>query len=170
MRQAKTRKSAGTSIGRYRQSLLKSKLNSAIKGAALSRDMSHLMFWMTLLVLAVSNLIMVTVTVPLLLFLGQFKIIGFVVLGLFNGYLFYILISKISSLERRHHLAAAIIIPGLSIIDLFIIMNGLGRLSHAFGIISNESPIIISIIYIVSFLAPYFVANMAGVRGASAYP
>lgn len=154
----------------FRQELMKSNISSVAKGTSLSRDMSHLMFWITLLVLAVANLIMVTVLVPLMLLLGQFRLVGFVALGLFNGYLFYVLISRIANLERSHHLAAAIIIPGLSVINLFIIMNGVGRLSHIFGTTTSESQLVISVTYIASFLAPYFAANLFRLRGASAYP
>ena len=135
----------------------KLEISSPALSKDISKDMSHLMFWMALLVLALANIIITTVAVPIFFFLGNGgRIVAFGLLGLLNGYLFYILLKGIPYLEPHHHFAAAIILPALSMINVFILISGLDFIAGKLNV-GIEQPNIwfIVFLYIGAFLVPY---------------
>jgi len=125
-----------------------------------SKELSELMFWISILVLAAANLLITMAIVPLVLAASALTALIVAVLGLFTGNLFAMLIANIGNIERKHHIIAATLVPGLAVINLFILIAGVNRIAPAFGVTVSQDPLLISIVYVTSFLTPYLWANV----------
>ncbi len=136
--------------------------SAAVHG--LSRELAEIMFWVSILALIIANLLATIVIVPLVLAASALTALIVAVLGLFTGNLFAMLIANIGNIERKHHIIAAALVPGLAVINLFILIAGVNRLAPAFGITVSQDPIVISIVYVAAFLTPYLWANVINRR------
>lgn len=131
---------------------------TAMRG--LSKELSEIMFWVSILVLIIANLLATIVIIPLVLAASALTALIVAALGLFAGNLFAMLIANIGNIERKHHLIAATLVPGLAVINVFVLMAGVNRLAPAFGITVSQDPLLVSIVYVASFLTPYLWANV----------
>ncbi len=120
-----------------------------------SAEMTELMFWVTLLVMVVSNLVLTFALIPFLLAAGGLTLVAIILLGFFSGYIFNMLIRNLKSLERRHHIMAAMIVPGLSILNLFIMVGAMNSVAASLNIPVQNEPALIGFAYAFAFLAPY---------------
>ena len=125
-----------------------------------SKEINELMFWISILVLAISNFLLTFAIVPLLLAASWLTMPMVMLFGFFAGYLFAKLIGNIEHLEGKHHVIAATAIPGLAIINLFLLVSAVNRAATALGITSGQDPLPASIAYTVAFLAPYLSLNV----------
>ena len=123
--------------------------------------LERFMYWMSLSLLTVFNLIVIFLLIPVLLFFeGQslYVFLGF--FGLLLGFLFNLLIMGIEHLERHHHIIAGIFIPVLALVDIYIVFAITERLKQAFTITYSSS--IAVAIFITAFMAPYLLAVLMG--------
>ncbi|MBI2575036.1 hypothetical protein HYV82_04070 [Candidatus Woesearchaeota archaeon] len=126
----------------------------------LSKELAEIMFWVSLLALIIANLLVTIVIVPLVLAASALTALIVAFLGLFAGKLFAMLIANIGNIETKHHIIAATLVPGLAVMNLFILIAGVNRLAPAFGLAQSQDPLLISIVYVASFLTPYLWANV----------
>lgn len=120
------------------------------------KNASRVIYWMALLVLITINIIISVVLVPFLLVLKSY--ILYIIIGtiaLMFGLIFNFLIVDLEHLERKHHLFAAIIIPLVAIINIFLIVNASNRIDDLLKINIQHNPITISVVYVFFFILPY---------------
>ncbi len=126
---------------------------------------SRLLYWTTLLVMTVCNMLIAVVLIPILLAVSGIFIIGFVALiGLVFGMIFNHLINDIEHLEARHHYFATLFIPSISIIDLFATVHVAKKLAYALKIPVNQDAASLSLAFVAMFLLPYIVARKSKKR------
>jgi len=119
-------------------------------------------YWTSLALLAVFNILAVFFLVPVLLFFdGLYLYIAVGGFGLAFGFLFNLLILGIEHLEQRHNVIAGIFIPILSVVDILIILKLSQKLSVMLQKTVEDVPAII-IVFIVSFVVPYLISAIAG--------
>ncbi len=137
--------------------MVKEKAN--LKPVSYAKELNLIVYWTTLLVLIIANLLMSMVIIPFLLLASglNFYII-LAVLGIFFGYVFALLISNIENLDAHHHLIAAFFIPIFAIINLIIISTSLEGITSLLGIASQKEPLTVSLVYAVFFLLPYVIS------------
>ena len=120
----------------------------------------ELLFWITLFVILISNFMYTIVIIPLILLSSGASLLVIILLGFLAGYIFSHLMKSIQRLGMKHHLIAAILIPGLSAANLFIMIGISGKISQILGMPASQSPYSLFIAYTIAFLAPYLWLNV----------
>ena len=117
---------------------------------------SVLFYWMMLLDLAICNFIVSFGLVPFLMVLkpGYVELIV-VVLGVFMGLFFNMLIWDIEHIERKHHYMAMIFIPVTAIINMVIMVVLANKFAVLLKAPGHANAFVISLFYVLAFSAPY---------------
>jgi len=113
-------------------------------------------YWLTIIALAVLNLLISIVLVPVLIVFKPVAV-NLIVLtvGLLFGFLFNFLIRDIEHVDTEHHIVAASFIPVTAIINIFVVTAVAESFAIKFRIDITQHPIILSLIYVIAFLSPY---------------
>jgi hypothetical protein len=121
------------------------------------RTLDRLIHWVALIIVVLSTFIVSLLLVPVLLIATGLTLAGLLVgVGLGFGLLFEITVSKIERLERRPPIIAGLFIPLLALINVYIITTLTNRLAELAKLPSGiHDPILVSIIYVAAFSAPY---------------
>ncbi|MBD3313230.1 hypothetical protein GF345_02205 [Candidatus Woesearchaeota archaeon] len=120
------------------------------------KEMNKTVYWATLLVLTVSNFLISIVLIPFLLVMQPLQLsVIVIVLGLIFGLMFNLVILDIEHIKNHHHLLAAVFIPGIALVNVFVMVSIANGFGDRIGLESHENPMLISIIYIAAFLLPY---------------
>lgn len=123
------------------------------------KELNHIVYWTTLLILFMANLFMTMAIIPFLLLAFSFDFfLILAALAIFSGYVFTHLVSRIENLDRRHHLLAVFSIPVFAIINLIIVSSSLEGMTSLLGIASKKEPVTVSIVYAAFFLLPYIIS------------
>jgi len=128
-----------------------------------SKNLDLFMYWTSLALLALFNLVAVFFLIPFLMFFDGFylylAIAGF---GVCFGLLFNLLILGIEHLEQKHSVIAGIFIPVLAVADISLILKISENLNALLvrQITYNVSEVIV--IFIAAFVAPYLLSVMMG--------
>lgn len=121
-----------------------------------SRKSSRILYWLTLLVMTVCNLLLFLVLVPFFLILRNVQLYFLIsLIGLIFGVLFNFIVVDIEHLEPRHHLFAAVYIPAISVLNLFVLNFFGNALRNAWELPATASPVYAGILYIAFFMLPY---------------
>lgn len=128
-----------------------------------AKDSSRVLYWLALLALVVFNFLIFLLLVPLAIFLDSFQRHAVAAaVGLVFGLVFNFLVIDIEHLEPRHHLTAALLIPIVAALNLFImtsltnIFRGIWELPQAGGALTESAA------YAALFLAPYLYSLWRG--------
>lgn len=115
-------------------------------------------FWILLIIIIASNFAVSVALLPLLVALrGALLYFAIIILGLFFGLLFELVIRSMEHLEKHHHLFLAFLIPLAALANIFIISTVSNNLARELNLANIHNPIMISIAYSVSFVLPYIV-------------
>ncbi|MFC1754002.1 hypothetical protein ACFL96_11530 [Thermoproteota archaeon] len=129
------------------------------------KEMNQVVYWTTLLVLTIGNFLVSILLIPFLIAMQPYQLVIIVaVLGLVIGLLFDFIIKDIEHIERQHHVIAAIFIPALALINIFVMLSIAKSISLRLGLEMYESPILIAVVYVVAFLIPYTVTQVREFR------
>ncbi|MBI4149116.1 hypothetical protein HY491_01590 [Candidatus Woesearchaeota archaeon] len=130
------------------------------KAATLPRaSLNRIVYWTALLVAIVGNVIISAALIPFLIVLRDFPLtLVIFTLGLTFGMLFNQLIQDIEFVDRSHHIIAGIFIPGLAVVNIFIMTRLANQFIALFQVQNTpHSPLIISVNYLVAFVLPLFI-------------
>lgn len=114
-------------------------------------------YWTSLFVSIILSMILSVMLVPFLITMKHSVVYIFTILfGSGFGYIFNYLLKDIEYTDPKHHIIAGFFIPALALINIYIVVN----LTNYFLILSQigqpiYDPVIISIIYVLSFMFPY---------------
>lgn len=128
-----------------------------------AKQMNPIVYWMTLIVSIIANMVVSVVLIPFLLAVKDawtlYLIVG--LLALAFGFFFNLLLNDIEHIDPRHHVIAGIFIPALAIINIFIVLNVTTAIDKVlFASQFSQNAIMIAIVYVVAFIAPYGVASL----------
>lgn len=119
-------------------------------------SMNFVVYWTVLLVLTLANFVVSILLVPFLLILKPFLLELIVaVLGLIFGLLFNLVTRDIEHIETKHHLTAAVFIPAVGIINIFVVVSVANSIATKIKIPLVQNPVFTSIVYATFFLLPY---------------
>ena len=103
-----------------------------------------------------SNFAISVALIPVLMALkGAILYFILAVLGIVFGLLFELVIRGIEHLQKHHHLILAILIPLIALVNIFVVARISNNLSSTLSLRNLQNPIIIAIVYAVSFVLPY---------------
>lgn len=131
------------------------------KKESVKKIMSKIVYWLALLVTIIGNLIISAALIPFLIVMKDVQLyLIIIILGIAFGLLFDLLLRDIENIDFKHHVIAAIFIPGMAIVNLFIITNLANRLIEVLEVANvKHNPIMISIVYIIAFMIPYLISR-----------
>ncbi|MBW2967754.1 hypothetical protein KY362_04665 [Candidatus Woesearchaeota archaeon] len=117
-----------------------------------------IIYWVGLFIAIIGNILLSVTLIPFLMILSSaqlYIILG--VVGAIFGAMFNHILRDIEHVDEKHHVMAGVFIPGVALITVYMMTT----VANAFNeVINNPNPhnaIILSVIYIVCFSAPYFV-------------
>jgi len=117
-------------------------------------------YWISLLLAIVCNLVVSITLVPILVVLKGFLLyLVIFILGFSFGLLFELLIRTIEDLKSKHHVLLAILIPVIAIINIFIITSYSNSLEEIINLNNKQNPYFIGLSYAASFMLPYISYN-----------
>ena len=126
-------------------------------------SMSFVVYWTVLLVLTLANFVVSILLIPFLLILKPVLLELIVAtLGLIFGLLFNLVIRDIEHVEIKHHLMAAVFIPAVAIINIFVVVSVANSIAERIKIPLEQNPVFTSVIYVVMFLLPYGFSSLRG--------
>lgn len=127
-----------------------------LKHAHYKVKMNFVVYWTVLLVLTLANFVISIVLVPFLLVLKPFLVEMIVaVLGIVFGLLFNLVVRDIEHIETRHHVAAAVFVPAIAIINIFVMVSIANSMAVRINITALQNPVFIAVVYAAAFLIPY---------------
>lgn len=125
--------------------------------------LDSLVYWTSLILLALFNLIATFFLIPFLMFFSGFYL--YITVGSFGfvfGFLFNLLILGIKHLDHKHHVIAGIFIPILAILDILLILQITEKINNVLiNPIEYNVPAVI-IVFILAFVLPYLIALLFG--------
>lgn len=118
---------------------------------------NRVVFWGMLFVMVIGNTLVSLILIPILLAFNRIAADIFVaIIGFVIGLWFNLLVWDIDHITRRHHLIAALTIPGLAVVNLYAITRITNAINDVFVITDlREDPLVVSAIYVISFILPY---------------
>jgi len=115
-------------------------------------------YWILLIVIIVANFAIAISLIPVLMLLsGAFLYLVIIVLGIVFGLLFELVIRSMEHLESKHHIALAVLIPVVALINIITITNVSNNLTKTLRLKNLQNPTIVALIYAVSFVLPYII-------------
>ena len=115
-------------------------------------------YWILLIMIIAGNFAISVALIPLLLALkGMILYFLIFVLGISFGLLFELVIRTIEHLEKKHHLILAVMIPLIALGSAFLITRISNEIVSKFNLRNVHEPVIIGLIYAVSFVLPYVI-------------
>ena len=132
------------------------------KAESYDKHFSKIVFWSALIVIIFANLVVSLILIPFLVVLSQ-VLLYFVIVLLAGsiGFLYNLLITDIQHLEKKHHVAASIIIPILAIANLIAVILMSNKFMEQ-AQVNNlpHNPIIMGIVFVAAFILPYLVGKL----------
>ena len=117
-----------------------------------------ILYWVGLVVAIIGNLLIAVTLVPFLMILNSIQlyiilgIVGFVFGGMFN-----VILKDIEHVDQSHHIVAGMFIPAIALITIYLMVSVSNRFNEIINNPNPHSAVVLSIIYLVCFSAPYFI-------------
>jgi len=127
------------------------------------KEMNPIVYWLTLILAIVANMVISVVLVPFLLAVESALTLYSIValLALAFGFFFKLLLNDIENIDPQHHVIAGIFIPALAIINIIIVINVTSVIDKVlFGVQFTQNAIAITVVYVFAFIAPYLVSKI----------
>jgi hypothetical protein len=144
------------------------KADSIMAGAAQKSGTGRIdlfVYWTALIISIVLNIVVSGVILPMMFMIHGLALIAFVlVIALFFGWIFYILVKDIENMETHHYIIAGIFIPAVALVNVFVIVN-IGNRIIQLSIpqllnIPLSNPLQLSIVYAIGFTVPYLLSQL----------
>lgn len=133
------------------------------------RGINPVLYWVGLIIAIIGNLLISVVLIPFILVLTptlSYVIIS--VLGLGFGGMFYFLLTDLERVNPAHHVVAGVFIPAIALITMYVMADIVNYIAITIGFNAIHSPIIISIIYVISFTLPYVIGKLSELKSTKA--
>lgn len=120
---------------------------------------SRIVFWSAIIIIIFANLMVSLVLIPFLIVFNNWILYSIVILLAGTvGFLYNYLITDIGHLERKHHLAASIIIPLLALANMILMIYISNRFIQDLKVKNDlHNPWLISIIFVTAFILPFLI-------------
>lgn len=117
-------------------------------------------YWISLIITIIGNIMVSFLLIPLLLVLKSFYLyIMVATIAISFGLLFELLIRSMDHLETKHHLFLSLLIPPILVINVIIVVSMSNKFNETINIQNTNSPLIIGIVYAITFMLPYLIYN-----------
>jgi hypothetical protein len=127
------------------------------------KQMNPIVYWMTLIVSIIANMVVSVVLIPFLLTVQDAVTLYFIIglLALAFGFFFNLLLTDMENVDPQHHVIAGVFIPALAVINIFIVINITSVLDKVLlGGQLSQNAIVIALVYVTAFIAPYLISKL----------
>jgi len=129
---------------------------------AMHKDSGHIVYWLSLLILIILNMLAASAVSVLQFALSGFKaIIILAILGIFFGFASSRFTSRVANLETKHHILARVAIPAAAILSLVIVTSTANNLAMISGLGFVHSPTLAGLVYGIAFVMPSIASSAA---------
>jgi len=124
------------------------------------RTLDSIIMWLLFLIMVIGNIAAIALIMPLMtLFSNTVMIIILLLLGLCFGFLYDVILHDIQHLFKgHHHFFVMILIPYLSIMGGFIILN-IAKAQLPNLLFIERDPLKLSLFYVVAFMIPFAISK-----------
>lgn len=124
--------------------------------------MDKLVYWIAILLVIGGNFTISVVLIPLLLTMKSAMGLYFIIfiLAIAFGALFSLLLGDIGSINKEKRVLGGIVIPAIAIINIIVVVYISNYISQLFQEFSLHNPLVVGIIYVVSFSLPYIIQKI----------
>ena len=123
-----------------------------------TRFLEKRVYWILLALIIAANFAISIALVPVLVALrGALLYFAIIILGLVFGLLFELVIRSIESLEKRHHVFLAVVIPLTALANFFVVSNMSNKIIQELNFANVHNSMTISVVYSASFVLPYVI-------------
>jgi len=120
---------------------------------------SRIVFWTAIIIIVFTNLILSLVLIPFLIVFSSWILYSIIILlaGAI-GFLYNYLITDIGHLERKHHIAASIIVPLIALVNMILMIYVSNQFIKDLKVKNPlHDPWLISIIFVLAFILPFII-------------
>ncbi len=140
---------------RKRGNRIKSKFRIALRKHKYLEN-HNVTFWMALVVILVSNLVVSVVLIPFLIILENVPLYILIILfGLMFGSLFKLTLDSIGNFESKHRYIASFFIPALAIINIAVITTLSNKMVELLELTTTQNPVVLGLLYALAFITPF---------------
>lgn len=123
-----------------------------------------ILYWLGLIIAIIGNFVLSVAFIPFMMFLTSLQLyVILAVVAYIFGAVFNVIIKDIEHIDTKHHIIAGAFIPALALITVFVMTNVSNRVSEFIMAPNPHNPIIVSVIYLVFFSAPYAIYKIKDV-------
>lgn len=124
-----------------------------------SKFLDNFVFWLALIICLVGNFFISMLLIPMLLIIkGFYLFVILSIVGITVGILFELIVCTLESMEKKKYIISGIFVPFLALINVFLISELSNSFSSVMHVSAGEhNSVLVSVVYIVSFLVPYIV-------------
>jgi hypothetical protein len=131
--------------------------------ARVGEKLDNLVYWLSLVLLALFNLIACFFLIPFLILFEGWKVyVAVTGFGFMFGFLFNLLILGIEHLKHKHSIIAGVFIPLLAVLDISLILSITDRLDKVMVKQATYNESIVIVLFISAFVLPYIFAVLTG--------
>jgi hypothetical protein len=126
------------------------------------KENQRVFHFISMIVLSVASFFASIVLVPMLIFFSSTTIYTLVILvGLLFGFTFGFMFLDLQHLEHKHHIIMGIIVPGIAVLNIFLMMNLTKKIADFFLIDLQHNPMLVATFYLLGFILPYLFIGLA---------
>ena len=140
-----------------------------------ARVFESMLYWLALVLAILMSFLMAVLLVPLLMISsGIWSGLALIAFGVSFGFLFEWLHCRLETITEKRYLLAGIFLPAIAIINVYIVTrlsNTLSTLVTAYNpdvYVAIHSPMVVSAVFLISFIAPYLFHKVTLTRRAPA--
>lgn len=130
------------------------------------QKINPIIYWTVLLVSIIANFVFSVAMVPFFMVLTSIQL--YVVLGatgLVVGMIFNLLIRELENVDYKHHIMGGVILPVIAEVTIVVMVRLANSFSVAIESGIHQSQLIISIVYVISFMTPYLIYKSYDIMG-----
>ncbi len=116
--------------------------------------------WILIFAMIAANFAVSIALIPAIISIkGENLFLILAITGIFFGLLFELVIRSVEHFDKRHHIFLGIIMPLIAIANFLFITRMASSISLSLDLGELSSPILIPIIYAISFTLPYILSK-----------
>jgi len=123
---------------------------------------SKIVFWSSLVVVIIANIILSLILIPFLIVLNKGVLFTLVIiLGGTIGFIYNFLITDIGHLPKKHHIMAGIIIPFLALANMVVVVVVSNRFIADLQVKNApHNPFTVAVVFAIAFIIPYVIDSI----------
>ena len=129
-----------------------------VKHQHFAKGAHPLLYWIGLVVAVISNFIFAVAFIPFMMMLNSMQVyVILAVVGYIFGAIFNVIIKDIEHIDTKHHILAGAFIPAVALVTIYLMTQVSNKFSTVIPDPNMHNPLIVSMIYLVTFSAPYVI-------------